>query len=361
MFDNQSYVVRAEFEQQRKERFHGKFGLWGKYRDYAATGEEALSPPTTQTALAGFVYEELHAGDSVRFQLGARVEHNDYDPEPREEGEHHEEGEHDDHDGELEPPPAIPRSFTGFSGSAGVHVSLPMGHALVANFTHSYRAPALEELYNFGPHVGNLAFEIGNPDLERELSNGVDVSFRHRSSRARGDINFFYYGISDFVFASLTGEFIDNLQVAEFLQGDSRFVGFDAEVEFELHQRLWLNLGLGYVNAKLTETDEYLPRIPPFQGRVRFEIPYKGLSVVPELVFASQQDKVFRDETPTDGYTVANLMATYTMVRGHYAHVFSARFYNMGDVLYRNHTSFIKDYAAEMGRGVKFSYALRFF
>ena len=26
-------------------------------------------------------------------------------------------------------------------------------------------APALEELYNFGPHLGNLAFEIGNPNL----------------------------------------------------------------------------------------------------------------------------------------------------------------------------------------------------
>ena len=35
--------------------------------------------------------------------------------------------------------------------------------ALVFNYTSSYRAPALEELYNHGPHIGNLAFEIGNP------------------------------------------------------------------------------------------------------------------------------------------------------------------------------------------------------
>lgn len=363
MFRNETYVVRAEFEQQRHERFHGKFGVWGKHRDYEAAGEEALAPPTIQSALAGFVYEELHAGEIFRFQLGARVENNDYDPEERLIAEHDEESDHDEgeHDEELEPPEAKPRSFTGFSGSAGVHVTLPSGHALVVNFTRSYRAPALEELYNFGPHVGNLTFEIGNPDLERELSNGFDVSFRHRSSRARGDINFFYYDISDFVFASLTDVFVDNLPVARFLQGDSRFVGFDAEVEFQLHRYLWLDLGLGYVDAKLTGTDEYLPRIPPFQGRVRFEIPYKGLAIEPELVFAASQDNVFRDETPTDGYTIANLMASYTLVHGHYAHVFSGKLYNMGDVLYRNHTSFIKDLAAEMGRGVKFSYAFRFF
>ena len=149
--------------------------------------------------------------------------------------------------------------------------------------------------------------------------------------------------------------------MARFLQGDSRFVGADAELELQLHRLLWVEFGFGYVNAKLIDTDEYLPRIPPFQGRVRFEVPYKGFSLEPEVVFAAAQNNVFRDETPTDGYVVANLMASYTLVHGHYAHVFSGKFYNMGDKLYRNHTSFIKEVAPEIGRGVKFSYAFRFF
>jgi iron complex outermembrane receptor protein len=33
----------------------------------------------------------------------------------------------------------------------------------------------------------------------------------------------------------------------------------------------------------------------------------------------------------------------------------------MGDRLYRNHVSFIKDFAPEIGRGVRFSYAAKYF
>jgi iron complex outermembrane receptor protein len=33
----------------------------------------------------------------------------------------------------------------------------------------------------------------------------------------------------------------------------------------------------------------------------------------------------------------------------------------MGDTLYRNHLSFIKQFAPEMGRGLRVTYTLRFF
>ena len=35
--------------------------------------------------------------------------------------------------------------------------------------------------------------------------------------------------------------------------------------------------------------------------------------------------------------------------------------FNLGDRLYRNHSSFIKDLAPEIGRGVRFTYMVRFF
>ena len=36
-------------------------------------------------------------------------------------------------------------------------------------------------------------------------------------------------------------------------------------------------------------------------------------------------------------------------------------FFNIGDRLYRNHTNFIKDLVPEIGRGIRFSYAMKFF
>jgi outer membrane receptor protein involved in Fe transport len=35
--------------------------------------------------------------------------------------------------------------------------------------------------------------------------------------------------------------------------------------------------------------------------------------------------------------------------------------YNLNDQLYRNHTSFIKDLAPEIGRGFRLGYSVRFF
>ena len=55
----------------------------------------------------------------------------------------------------------------------GMRVPLRHGGAFVANYTHSYRAPALEELYNNGPHGGNATFEIGDPKLKRESNDGL--------------------------------------------------------------------------------------------------------------------------------------------------------------------------------------------
>lgn len=177
-----------------------------------------------------------------------------------------------------------------------------------------------------------------------------------------GQVNFFWYDIRDFVFPAITGEVEDGLQVAEFLQADSRFVGFDTEGSIRLHPKLWLHLGSSYVDTRLSDTGESLPRIPPLQGSVGVEIvPVTGLVIEPEVRLAADQDEVFRNETRTAGFVLYELGGSYTLIHHQLAHVFSVTGYNLGDRLYRNHSSFIKELAPEMGRGVKFSYALRFF
>ena len=90
-FTNDIYLLRAEFEQSRTSDLTGRFGIWYKNRDYNAIGAEALSPRTTLTAFAGFAYEELALGPATTLSFGGRVEHNDYNPEMRQEGEGQEE------------------------------------------------------------------------------------------------------------------------------------------------------------------------------------------------------------------------------------------------------------------------------
>jgi iron complex outermembrane receptor protein len=337
LFENRQFVYRGSFEQKKLGRLSGSFGFWGMHRDYEAIGEEALAPPVKQNAFAVFGLEEVNI-ERLRLQFGARVEHNRYDPLGLE-----------------------ARSFTGLSGSAGVHVGLWRGGAFVANYIDSYRAPALEELYNHGPHPGNATFEIGNAALGRERSHGLDLSLRHASSRVRAEVNLYRYDIRDFVFLAPTGEIEDDLFVADYRQGDARYTGAEAQLDLGAHPNLWLNLGMDYVDAQLKNSSTPLPRIPPLRGRLGVEARWKSLAVKPEVVLASAQHQIFPTETRTAGYTLVNLGASYTVARQHYVQVFSVQAFNLGDRLYRNHLSFIKDFAPEIGRGIRFTYTLRFF
>ena len=358
-FDNRVYVLRAEVNQRQTGTLAGKFGVWSKLRQYVATGEEALAPPTDQTAVAAFAYEELDFG-RYRVQFGGRVERNAYTVDPRAE-ERPQRSTGDSANEAIEPPDVRDRSFTGASASVGMQMDLGEQVAFVANVTRSYRAPALEELYNFGPHIGNLVFEVGNPDLEREATNGLDLSLRHQSQRFRGSVNAYVYDIDNFVFPAVGDLEFDGLRVAPFRQANSRFVGFEATANVQLAGAVWVNVGLGMVDAELTDTNEPLPRIPPLRGQVSVDIPYRGFTISPEWTIAAAQDQVFRNETTTDGYSMFNLKASYVWPMQHMVHILSATGYNLTDELYRSHTSFIKNLAPEIGRGVKLAYSMRFF
>jgi iron complex outermembrane receptor protein len=335
--NNKQFNYRGVFEQQQTGAWTGSFGFAGNFRDYEAIGEEALAPPTTQRSIAGFILEEVRA-ERVKFQFGGRFDHIRYNP-----------------DGLTK------RNFSGLSASAGLHAGLWPDGAFVANFTSSYRAPALEELYNNGPHPGNQAFEVGDENLENERSNGIDLSLRHQASRIHAELNFFYYDIRNFVFLDPTGEIEDDLNVYNFAQANSRFVGTEASLNVGAHPNFWLNFGLDTVDAKIKETDTALPRIPPLRGRAGFDFRWEGLSIRPEVVMARAQDKLSTFETLTPGYSVFNLKGSYSIVRQHAIHMISANFFNIGDRLYRNHVSFVKEDAPEIGRGISFGYALRFF
>lgn len=356
-FRNDIYLLRAELEQTRTTNLTGRFGIWYKNRDYDVSGAEALAPRTHQNAFAAFGYEELTLSPAVTLSFGGRIELNDYDPEPRPIPEREA-----DHGDEPTPPSAIPRSFTGVSGSFGLRYDLTSSAALVGNLTSSYRPPALEELYNFGRHIGNLAFEVGNSALEHERINGLDLGVKGRTDTLDADLNFFYYDIDNFMFWSFQDEIVDGLRLAEMEQDTARFVGFDAQANFRVARFLWIKAGFGLVNAKLTDIDEYVPRIPPFHGRLEAEMPWGAFAITPELVWSASQDKIFSvGETPTAGYAVLNVKAQYTLARTHQAHIFVVNAYNLTNELYRMHTNFIKAFAPEIGRGIKFTYSLRFF
>ncbi len=347
-FKNNVFTYKGMFEQKRNAFWSGRFGFDGFNRNYESLGAEALVEGGSVKHRSNSVFglQEL-SYKRVSFQFGGRYEKNTYEPAS---------------------PNLRKRNFGGVSGAAGIKVGLWEGGNFVANYTSSFRAPALEELYNNGPHIGNVTFEIGDQNLRRERSNGFDVSLRHTSNKFRISGDLYYYDIKNFVFLSPVDEdgdgiidIEDGLPVAAFSQANSKFTGAEISGEVSVNKYFGLFFGGDVVRAKLKNGNTNLPRIPPVRGKLGLDFRYKGLSLRPEVILVNEQTRIFPLETRTAGYGIINVAGSYVIGREHFAHIFTFNAYNLGDKLYRNHLSFIKNLTPEIGRGIRVGYTIRFF
>jgi iron complex outermembrane receptor protein len=245
-------------------------------------------------------------------------------------------------------------------------------------------------LYFFGVHHGNFALEIGDPNLGSERALGFDVSLRWRGSRASGEITWFRNDVSDFIyrnqiseeeFEAREEEFVERfggrepaghehegegaeeeeeLRIDEFVARDAVLQGFEAHADFSLTSRVFVELGADYVRGSLQDSNDSLPRIPPFRFRGGLRYQSGGFQAGGEVIGVAKQDRVSGSEQPTDGYGLLKLFAAYSFNAGGAVNTITARLDNTTNELYRNHLSLIKDLVPEMGRNFKLLYNVRF-
>jgi len=329
----------------------GTVGGWLLERSFSAVGEEALSPPIDQRGAAAFLFEEF-AAHHVTLQFGGRLDYVEYTPAA----------------GTLPP-----RDFTEFSGSAGLVVNPPFAdHRLTfaLSLARAARYPALEELYFNGPHHGNFAFEVGNPNLEAEHALGIDASLRWRSPRFSAEATLFRNDIANFIFRNPVedpdedmgheGHGDEELPVVEFTGRDSVLQGVELHGDLHLTDRWFLDFGLDYVRGWLEDTNEALPRMPPLRGRLGMRYQVNALTLGGEWTSVARQARVFGAETATDGAGLLRLHASYSFAAGGATNTITARVENATDARYRNHLSYVKDVVPEMGRTFKLVYRVDF-
>ena len=353
--------VGTQFENNTTDfNFQAKHKPWGRLsgtigglflvRAFTALGEEALSPPVDENAFALFLYEEL-TWPHVTVQFGGRVNWAGFTPEG-----------------------GLPdRDFTDASGSVGILFRPAAANdklTFAFNVARAARNPALEELYFFGIHPGNFAFEIGNPELDSEIALGLDASMRWRDRRFSGELTYFYNRINDYIFRDPVseGEFAElfpdvdpeGFPIVAAVAADSLFQGVEAHADVDLGAGLIAEFGFDLVRAELRERNEPLPRIPPtrFRGGLRYQ--RSAFQAGGEIIAVSKQDRVFFEETPTDGYNLLKLFASYSFGGSGAVNTITARLDNATNELYRNHLSFVKDFVPEMGRNFKVVYSVRF-
>ncbi len=339
-FNNDTVEGEVLLSHKKAGRLVGSFGGWFLNRAFAATGAEALSPPVDQQAYAAFLYEEVESPHAT-LQFGGRLDHAKYEPQ-----------------GGLRA-----REFNEFSGSVGLLLKPQAANdnfVVALNVARAARYPALEELYYLGPHPGNLAFEIGNEDLEAEHALGFDLSLRGRSRRFEGEVTFFRNDISNYIFRQPTGEIEEEFPVVENVAADSVLMGVEAHADLKLTSELTAEVTYDWVRGELKSSGDPLPRIPPFRVLAGLTYQKNAFQAGGSVQAVSDQTRVFGEELPTAGYATAKFFASYSFDRGGVLNTITARLDNATDKLYRNHLNYLKDVLPAVGRSFKLVYTLGF-
>ncbi len=341
LFTNEGWEGRLELVDKTVSMLggdlNGAVGFQWQFRDFAAIGEEAFTPPTKSSQYGVFALKELSLGP-WRFELGGRYENTVHRVVET----------------------GFERSFDGFSVAAGVGFKPTDALFFGVTGSRTERAPSIEELFSNGPHLATNAFEVGNPDFNEEVALGVEATGRIILDRFTFTLNGFYTSYDDFIFEQETGEEEDGLPVYQFVAADAAFRGFEAQAKAELFQfgdfDIHGDAALDYVRATTKgQADDDLPRIPPLSALVGLEASSEWLNVRGEVEFAADQDDIADFELPTEGYAVVNAFVTLRPFEQARGLSFQLAASNLTDEDVRLHTSFLKDIAPLPGRNFKFS------
>src|SRR5690606_14454291 len=116
-------------------------------------------------------------------------------------------------------------------------------HAILRlNAASGFRAPNLAELTSNGVHEGTNRYEIGNGNLESEQNFQTDLNLEFDGTHFGFFVNGFYNHVNNYIYASPTGEIMDDNVVFRYVQDDAALYGGEAGIHIHPHPLDWLHL-----------------------------------------------------------------------------------------------------------------------
>lgn len=336
----------------------GIIGAWGEFQDFAVRGSR--SPDSNSYTGSLFTVQEGDIGP-FHLEFGLRYDHNISRPK---------QDNPNSNIGHIRE-----RRFSALSSSVSAIYDLGSGFYLGGILMHSFRSPALEELYSEGPHLAAYSFEIGNPDLEPERGLGKELFLRHRTSRSRINIAAYHNDFSNYLYARDTGrpsERFASLNVYQFVGVEAEMYGFEVSGEYQLTSNFNIESGLSYtIGEREVDDDERsitgfegstapLPMIPPLKATAGVQYAIDSITLSASAQYSAKQDRLGEFETPTDSYTLINASAQYRFDSGGLLHTLSFGVQNLLNETYRDHLSRVKDIFPEPGRNFNILYRVYF-
>lgn len=346
-FHKQEFNGVLQLQQRPLGRLTGTLGLWTDIQNLTIDGDQPLGPNSVTSGIAGYAYEEYLAGHATRIQGGLRFDYNRIHTNP-----------------DLQSTDSVFRTLVAARTTNAVTASIGAIHqlepGLTASFSvaRSFRAPTVQELFANGLDAPSATYSIGTATLGPETGLGVDASLKGDFGQVAFELSPFLNSINHYIYPFLRGDTIQNFPVRQFGATDARLAGFEASITVAPVSHLVLDARGSYVNAQDTRQHMPLPFIPPLHGSVRGTWQDGKYMGALEVRMAAPQHRLADGETPTNGYTIVNVGAGMRVLSRGLESVITVHCDNAFDTVYRDHTSVIKDFLPQPGRGFRINYQL---
>ncbi|MDB4829395.1 TonB-dependent receptor [Gammaproteobacteria bacterium] len=339
--------------------------------DTSIFGEEAFMNPANnrELTLGYFVskdYEPFHVDFGIRLDQIDRT------------------GSVSHEDGDLEKY-SINDNTTSFALNVGRDLTDNLDVTL--GFASVERLPSVIELFMNGPHMATGRFEVGDPNLNSETSNNLDITFNYQSGDYYAYASFFINDVDNYITLMDEDEGHEddhhdedhgdedhgdeddhgddhddhgNLIHANYIQEDAEFDGYEIEIgrTIELGSgKLTLSYGRDVINAQFTDGHN-VPRINPSRNIYSLSYLQNDLVFKLNLKDVEKQNNFGEGESATSGYQMLDTRLTKTIdLKGGSILKLSLFGNNLLDEVARNHSSFVKNEVPLPGKnyGMKFN------
>ena len=230
----------------------------------------------------------------------------------------------------------------GFDLSSTTDLSLSIGSV--------ERAPSSVEMFMNGEHAAVQRNERGNPNMQAEEAQNIDLGLSFDNDVIYGSINFYQNEVDNYIYrqdtgVKGTGEM--KLEIANFVQKDAELDGYEIQVGTDLdflNGNLGVTIGRDSVNGTFTDGSN-IPRMVPARDIYTLSYTEDNLSVDIDLTEVNAQPDFGSDgDSFTAGFELLDLSISRSFpVEGveDFKVVLFAN--NLLDEIARNHSSTVKN------------------
>ena len=238
---------------------------------------------------------------------------------------------------------------------------------------YTSRAPSIEDLFSDGPHLGNYAYEIGDPNLSQENTLGFENTLSIFNSKSSLNFtSYLNYSPNYHISTKMGDGYLPGAEWVEWGSGPIgwlykyNLVGLEAMI-YGFEPSFSTNFGSSRISCNGSilrginmDDDRPLSYMPPDQVRVQYENNFFFLTNTFEAIFVSSQNRLGEFEVKTAGYNLFNYFGSYTISKNDRLHKIIFQLKNVFNQTYYNHLSKIKMIMPEAGRSLNINYRVYF-